>query len=392
MTPLEGKVRDAIRAKAGEVPPSAVPPLRLPPRRQPPGRRRIFGRGRHWRGWAAPLAAAAAVAAVVAGTQIIVGSFHSRGAAPRVSGGAAVRFAVADSTGRSPLQVRAVATGTIVARVHLPTEPGSQAPAEPAHDGRTYVGGVATGNGRDYVVALFRPHPCRSWLYQFRLNSRGQPTPVTPLSARPTIAGTVLDELAVSGNGQELGYASASSGPACGNWETQPTHIGIMNLVTGRAKQWAIPTSNAVDRVSLNANGGLLLYSLQLRPSVVRIIPAGAPPGPAAGHSRTVLRAARFGRSRWASFAAIAPNGRTFCFSIYPPGGGGPGEIFVANLATGHTRALASGASYPGLIASDPGLHQLLLYMPHGLARLDLASGKVTYLPGWRGFIGRISW
>jgi hypothetical protein len=109
---------------------------------------------------------------VVAGTQIIVGSFHGRGVAPRVSSGAAVRFAVADGTGRSPLHIRAIATGTVVARVHLPTEPGSQAPAEPAHDRRTYVGGVATGNGRTYLVALVRPHPCRSWLYQFRLNSR----------------------------------------------------------------------------------------------------------------------------------------------------------------------------------------------------------------------------
>ena len=33
MTPLEDRVRDAIRAKAAEVPPDAVPPLRLPRRR-----------------------------------------------------------------------------------------------------------------------------------------------------------------------------------------------------------------------------------------------------------------------------------------------------------------------------------------------------------------------
>ena len=33
-TPLEDRVRDAIRAKAAEVPPDAVPPLRLPGRRR----------------------------------------------------------------------------------------------------------------------------------------------------------------------------------------------------------------------------------------------------------------------------------------------------------------------------------------------------------------------
>jgi hypothetical protein len=32
MTPLEDKLREAIHAKAGEVPPDAVPPLRLPDR------------------------------------------------------------------------------------------------------------------------------------------------------------------------------------------------------------------------------------------------------------------------------------------------------------------------------------------------------------------------
>ena len=34
MTPLDDRVRDAIRAKAAEVPPDAVPPLRLPARRR----------------------------------------------------------------------------------------------------------------------------------------------------------------------------------------------------------------------------------------------------------------------------------------------------------------------------------------------------------------------
>ena len=55
MTPLEDRVRDAIRAKAAEVPPGAVPPLRLPPpvpllshdggRERPGGRRRGPGPG-----------------------------------------------------------------------------------------------------------------------------------------------------------------------------------------------------------------------------------------------------------------------------------------------------------------------------------------------------------
>ena len=38
-TPLEDRVRDAIRAKAAEVPPDAVPPLLLPAGRRPGGSR-----------------------------------------------------------------------------------------------------------------------------------------------------------------------------------------------------------------------------------------------------------------------------------------------------------------------------------------------------------------
>jgi len=67
MTPLEDRLRTAVRAKASEVPPSAVPPLRLPPRR-PPGRRR--------RGWAAPIAAAVAVAAAIAALFAVAGAVH----------------------------------------------------------------------------------------------------------------------------------------------------------------------------------------------------------------------------------------------------------------------------------------------------------------------------
>jgi hypothetical protein len=171
-----------------------------------------------------------------------------------------------------------------------------------------------------------------------------------------------------------------------------------MNIATGHLKEWTVPNSNSVNGVSLSANGGLLLYSLQLEPSVVRIIPASAPPGQAADRGRTVVRAAQFGGSQWISFAAISPDGSTITFSVYPPGGGGPGRIYVADLATGRARLVANGATYPGLIAGDPAVHQLLLHMPDGLARLDLSTGRLTYLPGSKAStepitdIGPITW
>lgn len=337
-----------------------------------------------------PVLAAAAAAVVALG----VGAGTARHASGPASaaGQAAPKFAVADSSGFSPLQVRDVATGAVVGQVNLPTEPGTRAYGQHTPDGRTYVGGVATRNGRTYVVALYRPDPCRSWLYQFGVNSRGQPTAVTPLRARPTIAGAELYDLAVSSNGHVLGFASASSGLGCVVPNAQPGHVGIMNIATGQMKEWTVPTSNSVEGVSLSASGSLLLYSLQLEPSVARIIPASARTGQAADRGRTVLRAAQYGGSHWISFAAISPDGSAVCFGVYPPGGGGPGKIYVADLATGHARLVASGATYPGLIASDPAVRQLLLHMPHGLARLDLSTGKLTYLSSWKTFIGPITW
>ena len=73
MTPLEDRIRQALRGEAGDIPPGTAPPLRLPTRR-----RRFFsltyGGGERkeapaaaWRGWPAPVAAAVVVAAVIAG-------------------------------------------------------------------------------------------------------------------------------------------------------------------------------------------------------------------------------------------------------------------------------------------------------------------------------------
>jgi hypothetical protein len=75
MTPLEDRLRRAIRAKAGQVPPEAVPPLRLPARRRRfsslaygGGQR---GRAPAPRGWLAPAASATVVAALIVGSVVL---------------------------------------------------------------------------------------------------------------------------------------------------------------------------------------------------------------------------------------------------------------------------------------------------------------------------------
>jgi hypothetical protein len=96
MTPLEDRLRTAIRAKAGEVPSDAVPPLRLPARRRRSFSPAYWGGGRAgaagrwgWRGWLAPAAAAVLVAAVVMGSEALSHALYGRPAPARAQQAAA---------------------------------------------------------------------------------------------------------------------------------------------------------------------------------------------------------------------------------------------------------------------------------------------------------------
>ena len=85
MTRLENKLRAALRDTAGEIP-DDPPPLWLPPARDPARRGPVWPGRRRWIGWAAPLAAAALVLAVVAASLAVVhggsGRTTSRPAGP----------------------------------------------------------------------------------------------------------------------------------------------------------------------------------------------------------------------------------------------------------------------------------------------------------------------
>src|SRR6266487_1396342 len=100
-----------------------------------------------------------------------------------------------------------------------------------------------------------------------------------------------------------------------------------------------------------------------------------------------------------------ASDGGAVYFTTYPyPDGkvsSSDGQVRVQDLATGRSCLVHAPAGKPGVIAADPSARRLLLQIqthqqlinrqPPLLARLDLATGKVTYLPnGWLGPIGAI--
>jgi hypothetical protein len=96
VTPLEDRLRWAIRAKAGEVPSDAVPPLRLPARRRRSfsltyrGGGRMGAAGRWgWRGWLVPAVGAVLVVAVVVGSEALSHALYGGSAPARAQQGAA---------------------------------------------------------------------------------------------------------------------------------------------------------------------------------------------------------------------------------------------------------------------------------------------------------------
>jgi hypothetical protein len=107
MTPLEGKIRQALREEAGDIQAGTTPPLRLPARR-----RRFFsltyGGGERkeapaaaWRGWLSPVAAAVVVGAVIAAGLAVSRALPARGrpAGDRLASAAAINEAAAAWTG-----------------------------------------------------------------------------------------------------------------------------------------------------------------------------------------------------------------------------------------------------------------------------------------------------
>jgi hypothetical protein len=219
-------------------------------------------------------------------------------------------FMIDESGG--PPQVRSADTGAIVAQLQVPGHASS--------NHRRIISALATADGRTYVMSVYQSYPCESWLYQSTLDSQGHPASLIPFPALPLIHGALLSSMTISGNGRVLAFTTVSSGPSCAAKPPGPSHIGVTNVITGQTKQRVIPLNDAVNNVSLTANGGLLLYSLQESTSEVRAIPTSAPSGMASERGRTVVKAAEFGTSTWISFAAISPDGKAVYFSTFPPG------------------------------------------------------------------------
>jgi hypothetical protein len=407
MSNLEDRLRDAFRADAETVRPQSIPD---PPAR--PVRRARKRAGSPQARALAPLAVAAAVAAVAVGAgfaaSLLPGHGHPGHAAsasspsrlpgligplvsPEVTGGpvpspvlgpeasrgvptsppasGTPRFYVTVSIapgGADSLVVRDTATGKIVSRLDPPSGAVFKTVAAPAGD-RTFVTPVASSSG------------CTSQLYQFQLNSQGQPGPLVPLHI--TVPGNFSEsgDLAVAPDGRTIAYATYLCGRGVGE-------VGVIKLATRHLTVWTTPGPLPPAYLSLSADGSLLAYDTL---PGARILNTSAPAGPLRERSQIV--------SRTANWAALAGDGASLYFCTISPGGQaayrhGTLTYGTDSIATGHQQVIARwpGLPYPQCSASlDPSGQYLLVQYPVSVpnasdwvrpAILNLHSGRLTQI------------
>jgi hypothetical protein len=258
MTPLQDKLRAALRETADEIP-DDPPPLRLSPRHRSrswlggpcarPGRR-------VWSTWAAPLASGIVVVALVAVSLAIATAVqhqHSRTSPAQAGSGAVPPYYVAIVTGKGEpdeddsagvaAEVRATTTGAVLARI-VPPEPYAtftgvtaaagdrtfvlsaeekfQPPASPQQDAREYPFGGYTPRARFFLLRIDPGGPVGG-------RASLQPLPVGLIPATDAV-----HDMALSPDGTLL---AADIGGLLFS-----SHLFVFNLTTGTERMWSFTT------------------------------------------------------------------------------------------------------------------------------------------------------
>jgi len=422
---LEQRIGDALRADAATVRPESIPGV--PPRPLRPGSRRP-GPRRTAESWSGrrrvliPLAAAAAVAAIVVSLTVarpmlgaglkgtstagptpglprpisgptvgsqpahlgpvpkpVLGPTASRGVPATTAAPGVPRYyvtiyitGVGTPAVSDRLIVRDTATGKVVGQLDPPAN-------------AVFAGLAATAGGRTFVTAISLGNSCTtSQLYQFRLNAQGQPG--APVSLHVAVPGNIaqsVGDLAITPDGQTIAYATNGC-------DGSAKAVGLINLATRHVRVWnesGGPGNSLTDQVqslSLSASGGLLSYESA---GPVRILNTSAPGGSVFDHSRVVSATTFWG--------ALASDGASFYGCALSPNDGmlpnvGTLTYYELPLAGGRQQVIGRWANVPGpqcLASLDPAGNYLLVQFPataHGVddwsraAVLDLHTGRLT--------------
>jgi len=400
---IENRLREAYRVAADTIQPDGIRTLYEPVTVIAPGRSRSRRPRRAPRGRVLlPLAAAAAIVAIVAGVPALLSGLPS--AAPRPTG-------QAGRTGQAPGTAPAAArtrTSTLAVPPGAPpyfvalsggantslyvyrtgiADPLLVVPVP--HAGDSFYAVAATADPRTYVVATGHAYTCGTHLYALHLWSGSSPA-YTPLPV-PTLPEDVF-ALTVTPDARFLGYA----GEYCDSPDGGTGDIGFVNLATGGISRWTAPGNEDIGSLSLSANGtqiGFVVQQTKLYQPLAGILPTDAPAGTIAQRAQVVVAQRLVVAGHQLTLAgavpdaaALAPDGRTlYVCGASESAAHDPLLTVSGGTVTGRTALAGSG---PCVLSLDPSggflLAQTSITAGHAAAVLeliDLATGTVTPLP-----------
>jgi hypothetical protein len=327
MNTLEDRIRAAAAQTAEEIAPASIRPLSLPGQ-GPADRRTRAGhvakagrRSARWRRVLVPIAAAASVIAVVAASLAVTDTLSDgrsaaarahadrpgtgRGqpgphgapqivsAAGRAALASAPEFYVAMSPGdmgrNNRAQVRATATGAVLATVAAPAPYNTFSWVTAAADDRTFVLAaqewtpIPPGNAGAPIERRDNDTPTKFFVLRLSPDGRAARLGALPVPVQP---GSVwIDGIALSPDGSKLAVAVNSNGATVP--EVNPA-IAVYTVATGARQQWAWPGGAVIGNqkpwgspLSWTADGRTLAF--QIVPAngtiEVRLLDAGAPAG-----------------------------------------------------------------------------------------------------------------
>ena len=252
MISTEERLRAATRAAADSVPPGSTPPLRLPPDLGGGPLRGFRGhhfRRRRWLATFTPLAAAAAVAAVVIASLTLASGMHGPGRGEHPSAGTAALgglppyyLALAGLPGTPEHAViRATTTGKALATITAPRPYSGFTFVTGAKDDRTFI--LATQRwwriapGARGLAAENRNGTTPAAFFRLRFDPATHSARLTPLQVRQKIPAGSLSGIGVSPDGTKLALT------------LHPAEIEVVTLATGSSRHWVWPGSAHSTRV-----------------------------------------------------------------------------------------------------------------------------------------------
>lgn len=369
MTSLEEMIREALGAKADQIPPDTVPPLQLPARRRHSLSLAYRGVGRKGMpvnrsrpGWLAPVASVVLVAAVIAGSLALSHAITGRRGPPRHQQSAAApagvpRYYVALAganegypTSATAAVVRATATGTVVARVVPPRPYATFTGVAAAANDRTFVLSAQVGTARSRAVFpdarffILRIDPAN--------DSPGGRARLQALPARYVPPGLEVSGMALSPGGTLLAAT-------IGNELERESELYVFDLATGTQRIWSSKLcGRCLPGLIGFGFGGVNVGSLSWT-----------------GDSRTVAftwAAAGQGDVRLLDTAARGTNLLADSkLAIATPNGGGP--YWRAAIVTPGGRTIVAVRELTGPRGSGRGVR-----VRQELVKFSVATGKVT--------------